>query len=158
MKSSNKPVASRPLEWLPRLVAACCLAAVSGITSAADTAPPCYGPENHATQIALVELVNAGHVADASALYHDDNTPYHLKTTLLDAQPIGAQSGMGLSAVAVYRQIQKIELSTRSGTPYTLLTISETSFAECSLSSPTVVILSPTYALLRLGTSALTPR
>lgn len=157
MKSSNKRKGRSLLEGIFHLIVACCLAA-SAAATAADTAPPCYGPENHATQSALVELVNAGHVPDASAIYRDDNTPYHLKTTLLDAQQIGTLSGPGLPKVEVYRQIQKIELSTRAGNPFTLLTISETSVAECSLSSPTVVLLSPAYAVLRLGTSALAPR
>lgn len=119
--------------------------------AADDAAPRCYGPENYATQSALVQLVNRGHVADMSAVYGDDQTPYGLKTRLLDSQPSGHFSGPGLAVADVYRQIQKIEVHTQAGAAFTLLTISEVSAAECALSAPTVVMIAPTYEVLYVG-------
>jgi len=122
-----------------------------------SVAPPCYGPENYATQSALVDLVNSGRVADAASIYRDDKTPYGLTTALLDAEPVGRFSGPGLPESTVVRQIQKIEVKTRGGDAFVLLTISEVSAAECALSAPTVLLMQPEYVVLRVGESVLKP-
>ncbi|QID19346.1 hypothetical protein G3580_18025 [Nitrogeniibacter mangrovi] len=136
--------------WLP-----VGLLAAFQVAWAGETIPPCFGPDNYATQAALAALVNTGRVTDASAFYRDDETPYGLKTELLDAERIGRHAGPGLAETDVYRQIQKIVVHTRSGTAFSMITISETSRAECAMAAPTVVLLSPQYAALQVGTSVL---
>ncbi|MCZ4305480.1 hypothetical protein O4G98_12120 [Zoogloeaceae bacterium G21618-S1] len=152
MKSLNKTT-SPSLRRALLCIATLGLSVQVSSASATEEAPPCYGPENYATQIALVELVNTRRVADATSIYRDRTTPYHLRTTLLDSQRIGRFSGPGMPETDVYRQIQKIEVRTRSGDAFILLTISEVSVLECSLSAPTVVMMQPEYVVLRVGGS-----
>lgn len=127
---------------------------VSPMALADDAVPPCFGPDNYATQVALSALVNAGRVADASAFYRSDGAPYGLETGLLDAERIGRISGPALARTDLFRQIAKITVHTRAGAVFSMITISETTHAECSMAAPTVVLVSPEYAVLQLGTSA----
>lgn len=152
MKSLNKaiPIARMRLLCLATVVVASCSV---GSALAEDGPPPCFGPENYATQVALSELVNAHRVEGASAFYTDTMTPYGLTTRLIDAKPVGMASGPGMPATTVYRQIQVIEVRTRQAKAFELLTISEVSAAECSLAAPTVILMHPDYAVLRVGAS-----
>jgi len=152
LKSSNRVArfAIRRLLSTVSVVAASCSV---GSAFAEDGPPACFGPENYATQVALSELVNANRVEGASAFYKDTMTPYGLKTRLIDAKPVGMLSGPGMPATTVYRQIQVIEVRTGQAKEFELLTISEVSVAECSLAAPTVILMHPDYAVLRVGTS-----
>ena len=79
--------------------------AVTHIAWSQEAAPPCYGPESYATQVALSELVNSGRAADASAFYRKDDQPFDLRTQLLDAERVGRYAGPGLAETDLYRQI-----------------------------------------------------
>ncbi|WP_227817575.1 hypothetical protein [Nitrogeniibacter aestuarii] len=161
MKSSNKrarldTIAPRRLAGFALTLM--CASVASAQDAATANAPPCYGPDNYATQAALTALVNSNNVADATDLYHDDTVPYGLSTTLLDAAPIGPMPGAGGEGVTVFRQVQKIQVATRDNTVFELLTISEVSSVECSLTAPTVVLMVPGYNVLSVGDSLFAPR
>jgi hypothetical protein len=133
------------------------IACMVGLTFApkaqsAENPPPCHGTERWATQTALAAMVNAGIIKDFASIYHDQQ-PYHLKTTLLESTPIGTVSMTGYPPVTVHRQIQRMEVGTKEGKQFQVLTISEATKLECSMSDVTVVILSPEYRVLATGTS-----
>jgi hypothetical protein len=115
--------------------------------------PPCYSNENYATQMALTAMVDAGLIKDPASIYHD-KAPYHpyfLKTVLLDSEKVGRYSAAGYPATDVYRQIQKMTVRTRENQAFEVMTISEASFAECSMSAPLVMVLSPEMQVLDKG-------
>jgi hypothetical protein len=125
---------------------------VSTMAQPSEKAPPCYGTERWATQTALVAMVNAGMIKDFASIYRDQQ-PYHLKTTLLESRPIGTVAITGYPPVTVHRQIQRMEVATKDGQHFEVLTISEATKLECSMSGVTVIILSPEYKVLNTGTS-----
>lgn len=150
MKSSNESMdAAR--KGVRRSACFLALLSLSIHAFAGDAVPPCFGPENYSTQVALTELVNSGRVADSAAFYSSASTPIGLKTRLLDSKSLGVLSDVGMSGVKVFRQIQAIEARTLKGVVFELLTISEVSDVECSLAAPTVVLMRPEYAVLRIG-------
>ncbi len=120
--------------------------------------PACYGNDNFATQSALTQMVNTGLIKDFSAIYKDERNPYELKTTLLESQNIGKYSSAAIPEIDIYKQIQKINLRLKDGKAFEILTISEASFAECSLTEPTVILISPTIQILNAGKSIFTQR
>jgi hypothetical protein len=134
-----------------------CLLMLPGIllAQAKGKAPPCYGEENSATQSALVEMVNAGLIKDFASIYIAEKKPYHLKTDLLSSTKIGKYSAKDFPPSDVHRQIQKFEVNTKEGQSFEVLTISEATFVECSMSSPTIIVISPEFRVLNVGTSAL---
>lgn len=117
--------------------------------------PPCYGTENFATQSALTAMVNAGLIQDFASIYRDEKAPYFLKTALLDSVKLGKYSGKNFPPTDIYRQIQKITVRTKEGQLYEVITVSEASFVECSLSEPAVVVISPVFRALGGGASVL---
>ncbi len=117
--------------------------------------PPCYGNENFATQSALTTMVNAGLIPNFASIYRDEKNPYFLKTTLLDSEKVGKYLAKDFPESDVYKQIQKVTVHTKEGKSFEVLTVSETSFVECSLSEPAVMVISPEFHILSSGTSVL---
>lgn len=125
---------------------------------AKEKTPPCHGEENYATQSALVEMINAGLIKSFASIYTDEKHPYHLKTDLLDSRKIGRFSAKDFPASDVYRQIQRFNVKTKEGQSFEVLTISEATYAECSMGSPTILVISPEYKVLSRGASVLETR
>jgi hypothetical protein len=113
--------------------------------------PPCYGNENNATQSALTAMVNAGLILNFASIYRDEKKPYSLKTTLLDSEKIGKYSALDFPSSDVYKQVQKVTIRTKENKSFEVLTISETTFVECSLSEPAIIVVSPELQVLSKG-------
>lgn len=133
------------------------LFALPGISLAGDKngTPPCYGEENFATQTALVQMVNAGLIKNFASIYRDNRQPYHLTTRLLDSEKIGEYATKDFPAATLYRQIQKVDVGTREGKSFEILSISEATSVECSMSGPTTILISPEFKVLSIGKSIL---
>lgn len=129
---------------------------VSALAHSTDKVPPCYGNENYATQSALTEMVNAGLIPSSASIYRDEKHAYSLKTALLDSEKIGKYSGPGFPTTDVYRLTQKISVRTKENKAFDVITISEASFAECSLSEPVIIVIYPDLQTLSAGKSILT--
>ena len=120
-----------------------------------EKTPPCYGNENFATQSALTAMVNAGLIPNFASIYRDEKNPYFLKTTLLDSEKVGKYAAKDFPESDIYKQIQKVTVRTKEGKSFEVLTMSETSFVECSLSEPAIIVISPKFNVLSTGTSVL---
>jgi hypothetical protein len=127
-----------------------CLALAVAHAEESKKTPPCHGVENFPTQIALTTMVNEKLIPDFASIYQDADRPYSLKSTLLDSKKIGRYGGSkDYPEADVYRQIQKINVSTKEGQSFELITVSEVSFVECSLTGPAVVLIAPEFRVLR---------
>jgi hypothetical protein len=124
---------------------------VYGYGQSVGKTPPCYGNENNATQTALTAMVNAKMIPGFESIYRDDKKPYFLKTTLLDSEKVGKYSGRDYPATDIYRQVQKMNVRTKENKEFEVMTISETSFVECSMSEPVVIVVSPEFQVLSKG-------
>jgi len=129
---------------------------VSVFAQSVGKVPPCYGNENYATQTTLTGMVNAGLIPNSESIYRDEKHAYSLKTTLLDSEKVGKYSGPGFPVSDVYRLTQKISVRTKEGKTFDVITISEASFAECSLSDPVIIVIYPELQTLSAGKSILT--
>ncbi|AKJ28336.1 hypothetical protein AAW51_1645 [Caldimonas brevitalea] len=104
--------------------------------------------------MALDHMVDAGLIRDSASIYRGD-TPYFLKTELLDSQKVGVFSGLEFPTSEVYRQIEKFTVKTKEGQSYEVLTVTEVSFVECSMAHLATVLLAPEFRVLKTGTSIL---
>ncbi|AKJ30304.1 hypothetical protein [Caldimonas brevitalea] len=127
----------------------------NALAEPAEKIPPCYGPKRWATQIALDQMVEAGLIRDVASIYREGDTPYFLKTKLLESKKIGEYTSPGYPPESIYRQIQQFVVKTKEGQSYEVLTISEASPKECSMASLATVVLSPEFRILNTGKSVL---
>lgn len=115
------------------------------------SAPSCDGVKNWATQLTLSSMVEHQLINDSTGVDLSK-----LKTTLLESVKVGKfQYEAGEDGVDVYRQIQKVAIITHDGREFEVLTISEVTQAECSMSPPRILLLAPEFKVLDEGTSIL---
>ena len=135
-------------EWLPTRT----IPARSMFHPWAKKTPACHGTASYPTQAALTMMVNEKLVPDMSSIYRETNKPYSLKTVLLDSKKIGRYGGSkDYPESDVYRQIQKISVGTKEGPSFEVITVSEVSFVECSLTGPAIVVVAPAFRVLSPG-------
>lgn len=122
------------------------------ISLAKEKVPKCYGVNNWATQTSTTLMVNEGLLKDSGDIYSNGKS---IKTSLLESKKIGIDKDPEANHANLYRQIQKIELKNQTGKNFELITISEASDLECSMSTPTVILISPELKILSEGDSYL---
>lgn len=128
------------------------IAAAPAHAERATKTPACHGAQSYPTQAALTMMVNEKLVPDISSIYREESTPYSLKTVLLDSKKVGRYGGSkDYPAADVYRQIQKISVGTKERQSFELITVSEVSFVECSLTGPSIIVIAPGFRVLSPG-------
>ncbi|MBP6562551.1 MAG: hypothetical protein KA214_03645 [Neisseriaceae bacterium] len=110
--------------------------------------PACYGESNWATQLTLSSMVANQYIVDSAGVDFAK-----LKTTLLESTKVGKYQFA--QEEDVYRQIQKVSMTTRDGRTFEVLTISEATFTECSMGSPRIILVAPEFKVLERGASIL---
>lgn len=117
-----------------------------------NTIPPCYGPANWSATLAVSEMRDQGILKKSDSVLKNSS---EIKTSLLEGKKIGVVSDPAYKNSNLYRQIQKIELKNNEGKSFELITISESSDLECSMSSPSIILISPEFKVLNQGDSYL---
>lgn len=138
---------------IKKVIAACSLFLLAGIAHSKEQyIPPCYGPERWSATLAVSHMVNSGILNKEDAVTQNSK---EMKTSLLEGRKIGIVSDPEFKNAGLYRQIQKIELKNNKGVKFETITISETSDLECSMTSPTIILISPEVKILNKGESFL---
>jgi hypothetical protein len=110
------------------MIACLALVVLGGVSAAAPSpVPDCTGPSRWPATMALVQLKNAG-ITSPEKIVPERTTVVRLATEAL---------GNGL-----YRQVHLVTFVERSGKAIQVITVSDASFEECSMSEVRVFVIS----------------
>jgi hypothetical protein len=104
----------------------------------------CYEKDAWATQMTLTTIKN-------EKLFDVENIA-DIKTNLLHSKKVGIVPN---TKEVIYRQIQSIDIKTSDNKSFSLLTISDYSDEECSMNTPTIILIYPELRVINFGSSYL---
>jgi hypothetical protein len=105
----------------------------------------CAGAHNWATQITFVHMKN---VKLISSFPDTDDT----KTTLIEQKEIGAYPES--DNITIFRSVQQIDMfHAKDNKTFKIITISDVSNVECSMSSVTTIMIYPEIRVLNIAPS-----
>lgn len=116
-------------------------AAICSLSAGERRLPNCAGENNWATNVALTEMKNAGLIAGFDKLKN-------VTTTLVEQKTIGAYPDGGGGNIVIYRSVQHIDIQTDDNKTIKALTVSDISDEECSMNSPTIIVIYPQTRVL----------
>lgn len=93
-------------------------------------------------------MVELGILKDSGDILNNGKA---IETKLLESKRLGTITSISPSKETLYRQIQKISLRNSEGKAFEVITISQASDSECSMSMPTSILISPEFKVINEG-------